>query len=70
MPDPTVLLSRDKKEHWNGDCPKCGGDMAPPDMGQLHIDDGEFVAITQDCNECDFTVESFYDWDRTEEKSE
>lgn len=65
-----VIASRQKEQpgddFWNGDCPKCKGTMASPDMGQVHLDHGEFIAVTQECNECGYKVESFYDWDRTE----
>lgn len=65
-----VAFDRCYHEHWDGTCPECESKMDSPNMGQIHDDDGEFYAITQDCSnaDCKIVLESFYDWDRTEFK--
>ncbi len=55
------------EDYWDGTCPKCGEMLGEPDSGDIHLDHGEFVAISQECM-CGERVESFYDWDRTERK--
>jgi len=62
------LNDPEEVEDFDGSCPNCGEPLSPPDAGDIHIDDGEFVAITQECT-CGWKGESFYDWDRTEVKS-
>ena len=74
MTEPTVYASRNgyvenSEPSFGGGCPNCGEQMDPPNAGDIHIDPGEFVAITRRCS-CGLVVESFYDWDRTERKED
>jgi hypothetical protein len=70
MTDPIILFTRDKEEPgvehwWDGSCPNCGEPLDEPDVGDIHIEPGEFISIKQHCA-CGLSIDNFYDWDRTE----
>jgi hypothetical protein len=72
MTEPIVFASRNGYEKnsdqsFDGECPNCSKQMDLPNAGDIHIDIGEFIAITRRCS-CGLAVESFYDWDRTEKE--
>lgn len=74
MPERVILAGRNVDEegvedHWDGTCPNCKEPLDSPDVGDIFMEHGEFIAITQKCG-CGLVVESFYDWDRTERKEE
>lgn len=72
MPEPVILASRRGYEPgsevaFDGTCPNCKEPLDEPSWEDIHIEPGEFIAITRRCA-CKLIIESFYDWDRTEMK--
>lgn len=52
-------------DEFHGECLFCGEPLDEPDIGDIHDDPGEFVAIKQRCV-CGKIFETFYDFTRTE----